>query len=141
MFTLVVLLAAKCGNEIKIIMENMIDYLIEYEKFQNDFHIAQISGEEIGVAIMHMATYFARYNLKLGEAIRKFSAVKANFQNQVDPTTGKSMSSSKAELLADDTPEAYEYEMARIHINNIQEFINALKALQRGILNEYANTN
>lgn len=117
------------------------DYKIEFEKFQNEFKLTQVSGEEIGVIIMHMAGYFAVYNLKMGDALKAFSKVKANFQSQIDDATGKSMTNSKAEVLADATAEADTYEIARIHVNNIQEYINALKALQRGVMNEYANTN
>lgn len=120
-------------------MEN--DYILEYEKFQNDFKKTEVSGEEIGEVIMHMAGYFAKYNMKMGDALRAFSEVKAKFQNSVDEVTGKAMTSSKAEVLSDATPEAGVYEISRIHVNNIQEYINALKSLQRGIINEYANTN
>jgi hypothetical protein len=86
-----------------------------------------------------MAGYYAKYNVRMGGALRAFSKVRADFQNQVDTSTGKAMSSSKAELLSDATPEATEYEMSRIHIQNIEQFINALKALQKGTLNEYSH--
>lgn len=115
------------------------DYMIEYEKFQNDFKLAETSGEEIGKVIMRMAGHFARYNMAMGEALRNFSTVKAVFQNATDPATGKTTSSAKAELLADDTDEGYKYEMSRIHIQNIEQYINALKALQKGSLNEYSH--
>ena len=121
-------------------MEN-IDYINDFEAFQSNFKRTEVSGEEIGEIIMKMAGYFARYNMKMGQALRVFSGVKAKFQNSIDEVTGKSMTSSKAEVLADATEEANTYEMSRIHVNNIQEYINSLKSLQRGIINEYANTN
>jgi proline racemase len=86
-----------------------------------------------------MAGYFAKYNVRMGDALRHFSVIKANFQNQVDASTGKPMSSSKAEILSEATDEAAIYQMARIHVNNIQEMINGLKSLQKGVLFEYAN--
>jgi len=116
------------------------DYILDYEAFQNNFRRSEVSGEEVGEMVMKMAGYFIRYNVRMGDALRAFSIVKAEFQNQVDPSTGKNMSSAKAETLADATDEAAKYEMARIHVNNIQEVINALKCLQRGVLNEYANS-
>ena len=116
------------------------DYIIEYEKFSSEFRKTEVSGEEVGEVVMHMAAYYSRYNVRLGDALRAFSAVKADFQNQTDTATGKAMSSSKAETLADATEEAAKYELARIHVQNIEQYINALKALQKGVLNEYAHT-
>ena len=113
------------------------DYMEDYEAFEKTFTRTDVSAEDIGELIMHMTTYFIRYNVRLGEAIRQFSAVKAKFQSQTDPVSGKSISTSKAEILADDTEEAAAYEMARIHVNNIQEIINSMKSLQRAIQNEY----
>jgi hypothetical protein len=86
-----------------------------------------------------MAGYFMRYNVRMGDALRAFSTVKSDFQSQVDASTGKSMSSAKAETLADATPEAATYEMARIHVQNIEQAINSLKTLQKGVLQEYAH--
>lgn len=116
------------------------DYMLEYEAFQNSFKKTEISGEEVGELIMRLANYYARYNMRMGAALRIFSEKKAFHQNSVDEMTGKAMSSSKAEVLADATPEATSYEIARIHVQNIEQFINSLKALQKGILNEYAHS-
>src|SRR3990167_520486 len=116
-----------------------IDYMIDYDAFSSNFKKTEVSGEEVGEMVMRLAGYFARYNVRMGDALRAFSVVKADFQNQVDTTTGKSMSSAKAETLADATPEAASFEMARIHVSNIEQYINALKALQKGVLNEYSH--
>lgn len=113
--------------------------MIDYKAFQDSFKKTEVSGEEVGELIMRMAGYFSRYNVRMGEALRAFSGVKADLQNQVDQATGKTMSSAKAETLADATPEAATYEMSRIHVTNIEQMINALKALQRGVLNEYSH--
>lgn len=119
-------------------MEN-IDYMLDYDAFTNNFRKTEVSGEEVGELIMRMAGYFARYNVRMGDALRSFSRVKSDFQSQIDPATGKSMSSAKADTLADATPEAALYEMARIHVQNIEQHINALKALQKGVLQEYSH--
>lgn len=113
--------------------------MLDYEAFAGNFRKTEVSGEEVGEMVMKMASYFSRYNVRMGDALRAFSAVKASFQNQVDAATGKAMSSSKAEVLADATPEAATYEMARIHVNNIEQYINSLKSLQKGVLNEYSH--
>lgn len=115
------------------------DYMVDYEKFQNNFKKTEVSGEEVGELIMRMAGYYGRYNVRMSDALRAYSIKVADFQSQTDAATGKTMSSAKAEALAAATPESNVYEMARIHIQNIEQYINALKALQRGVLNEYAH--
>ena len=115
------------------------DYMIDYEAFQSKIKLTEVSGEEVGEIVMKMAGYFARYNIRMGDALRAFSRVKSDFQSQVDTATGKTMSSAKAELLADATPEAYAYEMSRIHIQNVEQYINSLKSLQKGVLSEYSH--
>jgi len=117
----------------------MYDYLQKYEDFMNKFRLTECSGEEVGELIMQMAGYFARYNVRLSDALRAFSLRKAEFQNQTDPTSGKAMSTSKAEVLADATPEAAAYELARVQVQNLEQYINALKALQKGVIIEYSN--
>ena len=117
-----------------------VDYMLDYEAFQSSFHLTQVSGEEVGEMIMRMAGYFARYNVRMGNALQAFSRVKSDFQSQVDTATGKTTSSAKAELLADATPEAATYEMARIHTQNLEQYINSLKSLQKGVLGEYSHS-
>lgn len=121
-------------------MENL-DYINEYSEFEKNFRLTEVSPEQVGELVMRMAGHFIRYNVRMGDALRAFSVVKAGFQNQVDATSGKPMSSAKADTLSDATEEAAKYEMARIHVTNIQEIINALKCLQKGVLGEYANSN
>jgi len=116
-----------------------LDYMTEYETFMNNFNRTEVSGAEVGEVVVKMAGYFARYNVRKGETIRRFSAKKSEFQNSPDPATGKAISASKANTLADSTEEAGAFEMARIHVDNIEQYINALKSLQKGVLIEYNN--
>ena len=120
--------------------DETMDYMLDYEAFSNNFKKTEVSGEEVGEMVMRMAGHFARYNMKMGDALKSFSKIKADFQGQVDHNTGKAMSSSKAEILADATPEAAEFEMSRIHVTNLEQYINALKALQKGVLTEYSHS-
>ena len=117
-----------------------LDYLIEYQAFQDKFRLTQVSGEEVGELVMHLANHFARYNSRMGDALRAFSVVKAGLINSVDESSGKGMSASKAEILADATPEANTYEIARINVVNIEQMLNAMKALQKGVLGEYSHS-
>lgn len=116
------------------------DYAVEYDLFQQNFKKTQVSGEEVGELVMRMAHYYMTYNVRMVQALKRFSEVKAAYLNGTDPATSKPMTSSKAEALADATPEAYAYELARVHLQNIEQGINALKSLQRGVLFEYANS-
>lgn len=116
------------------------EYIEQYVEFEENFKKTEVSAEEVGELIMRMTTHYIRYNVKFGEALRKFSEVKAEYQTQLDPQTSKPMSTAKAETLAEATPEAAEYQMTKIHVTNIQEIINSMKSLQRAISNEYANT-
>lgn len=120
-------------------MNETIDYMEAYNTFEKEFRLTQVSGEEIGAFIMKMTGFFIRYNVRYGDAIRAFSAIKAGFQSQIDVASGKTMSSAKAELLADATPEAHMYEMARIHVTNLEQIINSMKSLQRGAMTEYSH--
>jgi hypothetical protein len=76
--------------------------------------------------------------MKYASALRAYSQVAKEFAGTVDPS-GKAISATKAASLADATPEAAAYAEAKVHVQNIEQCINALKALQRGVLNEYAH--
>jgi hypothetical protein len=116
-----------------------LPYLDEYNKFIKDYQTAQVSGEEIGEVIARMAQYFSEYNLKLVKAERCLYLVGRDIANRVDEATGKAIAVSKAELLISATDEHLGAEEAKAHVQNIEQFINALKALQKGVLNEYSH--
>lgn len=114
-------------------------YAQEYDQFMQTFKKTQVSGEEVGELIMRLGHYYARFNIRMVQALNEFSGVQAVYMNGTDEATGKPMTASKAEVLADATPEAYAYEMARVHVQNIEQMLNALKSLQKGVLGEYAH--
>ena len=117
----------------------MKDYMIEYEKFMADFRIAEVSGEEVGLAVARMATYYARYNTALSSYIREYAVVSKDLHGQTD-SSGKAITTSKAEVLAEATPEAARYQEAKSDVQNIEQIINALKSLQKGVLLEYSHS-
>ena len=114
-----------------------LDYAIIYSEFQKTFNQSQSSGADVGEVIVKLAGLFMQYNLKYAEALRQYTAIRSTIANQVDPQTGKGISSAKADVLADATPEHNIYEMAKVHITNIEAGINALKALSRSLVTEY----
>jgi len=119
--------------------DNKKDYLIEYDTFVDTFKNQQVSGEEVGVLIMRMTNHFAKINLQLAEALRAYSSCVATFQNSKDENTGKQLSAAKAESLAAATVEAGAYNTLKAHVQNLEQIINSLKALQKGIMFEYSS--
>ncbi len=115
------------------------DYLIDYKGFMSTYKLKQISGEEVGALVAKMGEYYAMYNLKYASATRAYNAVKSGLQGQIDSSTAKAMSTSKAEILASSTPEGDNYTLFKTHVENCEQLINALKALQKGVLLEYSN--
>ena len=115
-------------------------YVDLYNSFLSDYKRGMVSGEEVGEAIVRLAGYFGEYNIKLVAAERSFANVRKTIASSNDESTGKSISSAKADVLADATNEANLFNIAKAHLQNIEQYINALKALQKGVLNEYAHS-
>lgn len=113
-----------------------MEYAKEYKEFISRFNDQPVSGFEVGELIAKMANYFSDANLGMVEALRRFNEVRRECESQVDGN-GKPISSSKAEVMADATEEAALYYTARAHVQNIEQIINALKAMQKGVLNDY----
>ena len=120
-------------------IENTHDYLAEYTSFMDMYKKTEVSGEEIGELVMRMAAYYAQYNLRYGRAMKAYSMVAKDIEMSSDESTGKAISSTKAKVIASATPESNNYEEAKIHVSNLEQLINALKALQRGALMEYSH--
>jgi hypothetical protein len=115
------------------------EYAKEYHEFMSQYKLSLVSAEEIGVQIMRLAWHFTSHNARLMNALKRYSVTIRDFQNSMDQATGKPMSSAKAESLSAATEEAAQYEEEKIHIQNIEQMMNALKSLQKGRLQEYSN--
>lgn len=113
-------------------------YLIEYEVFMKNYKKGITSGEEVGYVIAKLAQYYAGTNMEVGRTEEVFNKTFAEIINSMDGS-GKMISAAKAKIDVDATKEANELRDAKIHLDNIQQFINSLKSLQRGLLNEYSN--
>jgi len=119
-----------------------ISYIEDYEAFMNALEAqgGLMAAGEVGEAITRMSSYFSRHNIILGRTLKMFNKVAKDIYSQNDPQTGKPISAAKAAILAEATEEAFAYQEAKVHVQNIEQNINALKALQRGILNEYSHS-
>ena len=114
-----------------------VSYIDDYENFLDDFRNKEVSGEEVGEMIARMSQHFSRHNLVLIRAMRVYSKIKVSMLSQTEGVTGKMISATKAGTLAAASDEASAYEEARAHVQNLEQSINALKALQKGIIFEY----
>ena len=112
------------------------DYKVEYDAFVKEFGAREIDGREAGQVIVRMAAYYATYNLRLANALKAYSIALRDISNQTD-VSGKSISSARATQIAEAIDEYHLYQLQKAHVANLEQFINALKALQRGLLNEY----
>lgn len=112
-------------------------YLVEYEKFVKEYKLGFTSGEQVGALIVRMVQYYCDQNNKIVVKDALLNTVSAVNVNKVDDSTGKSITVSKADLLTRATPEYTMLAKAKANLQNIEQCVNALKSLQKGVLNEY----
>lgn len=112
------------------------DYAEEYHNFVTEYKLTEVSPEEVGAMIIRMGNYYIAYNLRFAAAIKVFSQVRQAIMSQADPLTGKAITASKADAEADATPEADVYHHMKIHVDNLNQTIQALKSLQRAVQQE-----
>jgi hypothetical protein len=119
--------------------KNTMPYIEEYTSFIKNYSLGEVSSEEVGNLVVRMAQYFAEHNLRLVLAERALALVAKENVEGVDESTGKQVSVAKADILTSASDEAYERSQAKAHLVNCEQFINALKSLQRGLQNEYSH--
>jgi hypothetical protein len=68
-----------------------------------------------------------------------FNKKAAETETTADADTGKPVSSAKAKILAAATEEYRLFLEVNAHLKNIEQYLNAMKYLQRGVLSEYAS--
>ena len=115
-------------------------YIDDYEVFMKNLERqgGNMAGGEVGEMISRLAHHYIRYNIILARANKLYHQKAQEIYSSID--NGKPISAAKAEIIASATPESAQYIEAKVHISNIETCINALKALQRGILNEYSHS-
>lgn len=114
-------------------------YQTEYNTFVQNYKFGQMNGEQVGEEIMKMVQYFCDLNLSLTTKEELLNRKASEDVDKVDEATGKAVSVSKAELTTKASPEYTAYAKAKSHLQNVEQIINALKALQKGVMNEYAH--
>ena len=114
-------------------------YQMAYDTFVQNYKFGQYNGEQVGEEIMKMVQYYCDQNASLAAKEELLNRIAAQNVELIDEATGKQISVSKAEMLTKATPEYTASAMAKVHLQNIEQCINALKSLQKGILNEYSH--
>jgi len=115
-----------------------MNYQIEYKNFIDSYVNGETTGIDVGELIARLAQYYADANGAYVIALRFYNIKYAEFESSID-AAGKQISSSKAKVLVSATGENNALEDAKMHLSNIEMMINALKSLQKGILNEYSH--
>lgn len=114
-------------------------YQEKFDSFIIECNTGQVDGETVGKVIVHLAQEFANYNMMLSAREMRLNAIAAEMVQGTDEASGKPISVSKAELLIKATEEYSDVKRTKIDLENIENFINSLKFLQRGILQEYSH--
>jgi hypothetical protein len=109
------------------------EYATIVDKINN--HI-EIGGQEVGEMIVKMAQFFGEAVGNLTSAEFCYTKKVVEFEQKTDDN-GKQISSTKAESYSKATPEYLAYITAKWHVTVIEQQINSLKALQKGLSNEY----
>ena len=117
-----------------------MDYNKIYNEFMVSYRTGEISPEAIGEVVMKLAHCFADANHEMVSAERRLDQV-ARINVSGTDDNGKSISSAKADILTAATNESHEYNLSRCKLQNIEFYVNALKTLQKGVLNEYSHMN
>ena len=121
-------------------MNNKQGFLEEYQNFLESYKQGYSNGAQVGEVITRMANYFAIANTEYGEALIAYNTIANSIEQTVDEK-GKPISSAKAKILSAATSESATLIKSKCDIESIQESINALKSLQRGLLVEQNSAN
>ena len=116
-------------------MENQ-EYKSDYDTFISDYNNEQMDGEKIGMGVVKMCQHFIQMNMAVADAEIAFNKVSAEKVQEADENTGKPISVAKAEILTKSTEEYSALREAKMHKENCEQAINALKSLQRGVTQE-----
>ncbi len=120
-------------------MPELEAYQIEYNEFIVGYKKGAADPESVGFLIVRIAQYYSEFTIKTAEAEIAFNDVASTIVDQIDEGSGKTISVAKADKYADATKEAHTLDRAKAHLSNLEQIINALKSLQKGVLNEYAH--
>jgi len=107
-----------------------------YADFLTNYKTGQSNAESIGEEIAILVQYFSDVNIDKANAEIAYNSVATKIEGSMDDK-GKPISSAKAKILSSSTPECEKYIIKKAEVENIEQMLNALKSLQRGLINEF----
>lgn len=114
-------------------------YQKEYREFLDNYKSGIITGERVGELIARLAQYFTEANLEYATSLINFNIKASEVEDSVDDNN-KPISSAKAKVKASATMESQKLIQDKVVIENIEQMLNSLKALQRSILQEFSQS-
>ena len=112
-----------------------------YADFIKDYVAGSVTGEQVGELVAKLAGYYPNYNLTMARNERAYALICKDEVLKTDESTGKAISSAKAETIAASSPEATAFKISRAYVQNLEMLIQSAKALQRGLLQESVHSN
>ncbi len=119
----------------------MEPYQVLYQEFIAKYNKTETTPSEVGEVLVRLAGIYPNFNMTKIAAEKAYSVVCKNEVLKTDDQTGKAISSSKAQTLADSSQEAFDFRTAKGHVENIEMMIGVLKFLQKSLEVEYLNSN
>ena len=117
----------------------MEPYQKNFDEFMSKYSRSETTPSEVGEVLTRIAGLYPNYNLAMVKAERAYSLISKSEVEKTDENTGKAVTSTKAETLAEASNEAFLYKQARAHVQNIELLIGSLKFLQKGLEVEFMN--
>lgn len=117
----------------------MLPYKEKYDNFIKTYKTGIVSAENIGFLIAEMVNFYSDFNTMLGLYESQLNKKAAEIVSGQDPENLKPISVSKAELLIKATEQYDGYNKTKINLQNVEQIINGLKSLQKGVSNEFSH--
>lgn len=112
-----------------------------YNTFIANYNRSEVSPSQVGETLARLVSYYPNYNMTKIASEKAYATVCKNEVTKTDDQTGKAISSSKAQTLADATQESFDFKTAKGHVENLEMMIGVLKFLQKALEVEYLNSN
>jgi hypothetical protein len=117
------------------------EYEVLYSDFIKNYSIGVTTGEEAGLLVAKLAGYYPNFSAILAKNERAYALISRDEVLKTEDATGKQISATKAQTLADASNEAFAYKEAKMHVTNLEVLIQSAKSLQRGLLQEMSHSN
>lgn len=118
-----------------------MDYEKLYSDFMKDYAAGATTGEQVGELVARLAGFYPNLNMARAKAERAYALTCRDEVLKTDETTGKAVSATKAETIANASVDATAFKLARMHVENLEMLIQSAKSLQRGLLQEMSHSN